>query len=114
MTRTIALIAVATGLFAGIAGPAAAQSSERLMNGNSVYGVPFAGAKADVVVDLNARQSLDIVCGQTVQFRQGDKSFTWKFDVVGHRSVDLAKIAPAGFVTKPFTVHVEKNDGERA
>lgn len=114
MNRTVAMIAVAVGLFATLNSPVSAQTTERLMNGNSIYGVPFAGQKTDFVVDLDSRKAINIECGQTVQFRQGGKTFAWKFDVVGHRAVDLSKIAPAGFSSMPFKVYVDKNEGERA
>jgi hypothetical protein len=114
MNRTVALIAVAASMFAGLAAQAAPQPNERLMNGNSVYGVPYAGQKTDFVVDLDSRRTINIKCGQTVLFRQGGKTFSWKFDVVGHRAVDLSKIAPAGFSDKPFKVYVVRNEGERA
>nr|WP_297379821.1 CzcE family metal-binding protein [uncultured Roseateles sp.] len=106
-------MAIATSLFVGVSAQAA-PPAERLMNGNSIYGVPFAGQKTDFVVDLDSRRAINIECGQTVLFRQGGKTFAWKFDVVGHKSVDLSKIAPAGFSDKAFRVYVDKNEGERA
>jgi hypothetical protein len=47
-----------------------------------------------------------------VEFRDGAKTFTWKFDSAQHRAVNLAVIAPEGFANKNFTVHVSRNESE--
>jgi len=47
-----------------------------------------------------------------ISFRDGDKTFTWKFDVVGHQAVKLAALTPAGFNTQTLTIHVSRNVGE--
>lgn len=95
----------ATGAFAA--------SDETFANGRSIYGVP-ANQSADAsVLDVAKAKFANIQCGDIVTFRSGDKTFTWKFDVAGHRAVDLQKIAPAGFATQPFMVYVSRNDTER-
>ncbi|WP_431053016.1 CzcE family metal-binding protein [Roseateles sp. L2-2] len=93
----------------------ASTSSSSLANGRSVHGMPSSG-QPDRVVDLAkaGADELNIVCGETVQFRNGDKSFAWKFESVGHRAVDLRTLAPAGFTDQPLWVFVERNDGERS
>lgn len=98
-------------LSAGVA-QAASPQGDQLMNGRSVYGVPISGAKADKVVDVKDGGSINIDCGQVVEFRDGGKSFSWKFDSVQHRAVDLAAIAPSGFGAKGFVVHVSRNEAE--
>lgn len=45
--------------------------------------------------------------------RDGDKSFSSKFDVLGYRGVDLQAIAPAGLSSKPLKVYVARNEAER-
>ncbi|MBO9687582.1 CzcE family metal-binding protein [Roseateles chitosanitabidus] len=106
------LSAVATLTLAAGAAQAAAPQADQLMNGRSAYGVPAAGIQADKVVDVKDGGSLNIDCGQTVEFRDGGKSFTWKFDSVQHRAVNLAQIAPSGFGAKGFVVHVSRNEAE--
>lgn len=52
--------------------------------------------------------------GEAIRFLSGQNTFGWKFD--GTRSaVDLATVAPAGFVTGPFMVYVAPaSHGRRA
>jgi len=104
-------------LFAGIALTAQASlaaTNATLLNGNSVYGVPAQANAASKVIDVTkAAQEINLKCGEVVNFRNGDKSFTWKFDSVGHAAVDLAAIAPAGFAGAGIKVYVERNEGER-
>jgi len=49
-----------------------------------------------------------------VTFRNGEKTFSWKFDVISHRTVNLQTIAPAGFSDKALMIYVEKNELERS
>ena len=90
-----------------------ATGKQNLMNGNSVFGVPAAASNSSKVLDVATTQSTNVICGDVVTFRNGAKTFTWKFDVVSHRMVDLQKIAPAGFTSKPLLVYVERNEYER-
>jgi hypothetical protein len=105
----VALIALAalTSTAAFAAGP------HTLMNGNSLLGVPAVAERSTKVLDVATTQSTNVVCGDVVTFRNGAKTFTWKFDVISHRTVDLQKIAPAGFTSKPLLVYVERNEYER-
>ncbi len=95
----------ATGAFAA--------SDETYANGRSIYGVPASQGAESKVLDVANTKFANIKCGDTVTFRSGDKTFTWKFDVAGHRAVDLQKIAPAGFTKQPLMVYVSRNDTER-
>lgn len=114
MNKTVlipaALAAVLMTLGAAQAAPAA--SADLLMNGRSAHGVPVSGAAADKVVNVSEGGVLNIDCGQVVEFRDGGKAFAWKFDSAQHRAVNLVAIAPAGFASKNFTVHVGRNASE--
>ena len=46
-------------------------------------------------------------------FRSGGQLFTWTFNGLDRRAVDVTKIAPAGFPTKPLVVHVGLNPSNR-
>lgn len=75
-----------------------------------------AGAESQVsrVVDTTrSTQYLNLVCGETVEFTNGKEQFIWKFDVMGHRPVDLSKIAPAAFAGSTLKIYVAKNELER-
>lgn len=111
-TRNLKTAILAAAL--ALTGPAAiASNGTTLSNGNSVYGVPTTLTATSKVVDLSkAPKSLNINCGDVISFRDGDKTFTWKFDVVGHQAVKLAAIAPAGFNAQALRVHVSRNDSE--
>lgn len=52
--------------------------------------------------------------GEAIRFVSGANAFGWKFD--GSRSaIDLARIAPAGFVDRPLMVYVTpSHQGRRA
>lgn len=105
-------LALGLALSAGLA--SAAMDETTLANGKSIHGGSAPASQASKVVDLNASgQDLNVECGETITFRNGDKSFSWKFDGVGHRVVDLQAIAPAGFSSKPLKVYVARNEGER-
>lgn len=107
--RTITLI----GSMALITSAAFAANDTRLSNGKSVYGTPVDARTATKAVNVATTESVNVACGDVVAFRNADKSFAWKFDVVGHRSVDLQSIAPAGFADKPLRIYVAINDMER-
>lgn len=52
--------------------------------------------------------------GESIRFVSGASQFGWKFD--GSLSaIDLAKLAPAGFIARPFMVYVAPSaQGRRA
>jgi len=99
---------------AGASQAATGANGERLMNGKSIYGVPATASSSVKEVNVDQLDALNVQCGDTLTFRQGAQSFTWKFDVVSHRIVDLQKIAPAGFIKKPLLVYVDRNESERS
>jgi hypothetical protein len=113
MNRSFTHVALALGLALSATMASAAMDTSTLANGKSVYGVVASTSQTAKVVDVGTASTLNIDCGETVTFRNGDKSFSWKFDVVGHRVVDLQTIAPAGFSSKPLKVYVARSDGER-
>ena len=113
MNRSFTHAALALGLALSATVASAAMNTSTLANGKSVYGAAASASQTARVVDVSAASTLNIDCGETVTFRSGDMSFSWKFDVVGHRVVDLQAIAPAGFSSKPLKVYVARSDGER-
>jgi len=113
MNRSITNVALAFGLALSATVASAAMDTTKLANGKSVYGALASASQAEKVVDVGSADTVTIDCGATVTFRSGDESFSWKFDVVGHRAVDLLAIAPAGFTSKPLKVYVVRNDSER-
>jgi len=113
MNRSFTNVALAFGLAFSATVASAAIGSTTLLNGKSVHGAVASASQAAKVVDVRSANTLNIDCGETVTFRSGDRSFSWKFDVVGHRVVDLQAIAPAGFSSKPLKIYVARNDSER-
>lgn len=99
---------VATLLMSGAAF-AQAQANPIMRNGKSVFGTPADASVATRVIDVQAGSSVNVTCGDVVTFKSGEKSFTWRFDVAGHRSPVLSTIAPAGFVGNDFKVYVSRN-----
>lgn len=98
-----------------VAMPAAASASkaETFRNGKSWYGVPNSAEAATRVIDVKSAKEINVDCGETITFKNGDKKFTWRFDVAGHHNVDLRKIAPAGFTSEKLMVYVSANVFER-
>ncbi len=86
-------------------------ASETFRNGQSLYGQPAQQAQVSAVrtVDIAAARHLNVAYGETVTFRNEGKEFTWTFNGLDRRAVDLAKFAPPGFTSKPFLVHVAQN-----
>ena len=105
---------VAVSLLAAYFGPMAlASSGQTMANGRSVYGIANATAAADRTVDVSSATTLNVTCGETVTFLSGGHSFTWRFDVRGHRPFDLKQVAPAGFPLQRLMIYVSPNDLER-
>lgn len=92
---------------------ALASKPDTFPSGRSHFGDPSTAEQATKVVDVRSTKHINVVCGETVTFRNGDKSFTWRFDTVNHRQVDARKVAPAGFMTEPLMVWVRANEYER-
>lgn len=114
MNRTLTTTLLAGLLIAAGAAQAGQQASHLMANGKSVHGSEVvAQAGTAKVVNVDDRKALNVNCGETVTFRKGDKSFSWKFDSANHTAVDLRTIAPAGFADKPLMVYVSRNEAER-
>jgi len=79
------------------------------MNGQSFYGQPAAQGTAARLVDLGSADHINVAYGESVIFRNGAKQFSWTFDGLDFRSVDVMRIAPADFAGKPFVVYVGRN-----
>jgi hypothetical protein len=61
----------------------------------------------------NLHEKYDYPYGESVTFRSGGQLFTWTFNGLDRRAVDVSKIAPAGFPTKPLVVYVGLNPANR-
>jgi hypothetical protein len=105
----IALFGVAAVPFASLAAGA-----HTFANGQSYYGQPTSPQAATRTVDLGSASAINVVYGETVTFRSAGQLFTWTFNGLDRRAVDVAKIAPAGFPTKPLIVHVGKSPANRS
>jgi hypothetical protein len=111
--KSLSAIAILFGAYLVTPVAMASAQAETFANGRSWYGVPNNPEVATRVVDVNSTDAINIECGETVTFRNGDKSFTWRFDVVNHRAVDIQKVAPVNFSSKKLMVYVSPNDFER-
>lgn len=89
--------------------PAAA--SDVFRNGQSFWGQPAdQGAISSArVVDLGSARHVRVAYGETVKFRSEGKEFSWTFNGLDRKAVDLSRFAPAGFSSQPLTVHVAQN-----
>ena len=112
VTKSLTITAVAVAALLS-ASEALASKPETFANGRSWYGVPNSAEVATQVVDVKSTSAINVNCGDTVTFRSGDKSFSWRFDVASHRAVDLRKIAPAGFAVEKLMVYVSPSVYER-
>lgn len=90
-----------------------AAGPDQLLNGKSPYGTQVADGPEAIKADLAKSRYLNVRCGDTVTFVRGDRTFSWKFESLGHRAVPLSKIAPAGFAPDNYMVYVARNEGER-
>lgn len=88
---------------------ASAMAADTFANGQSFYGQPAQQAAKARVVDVSTARHLNVAYGDTVTFRSEGKEFSWTFNGLDRRPVDLAKIAPAGFTGKSLNVYVAQN-----
>lgn len=107
--KTVAMLGLATLSLASYA----ANGADTFMNGQSYYGQPTSQASAARVVDIASSAPINIAYGETVTFRSGGQQFSWTFNGLGGRAVDVVKIAPAGFPAKPFAVYVGRDPQTR-
>jgi hypothetical protein len=90
-----------------------AASGPVFMNGQSIYGQPTTQGTPVRVVDLAATDRLNVSYGESVVFRSGTQQFSWTFNGLDRRFIDVSQIAPAGFTSKPFAVHVGRSPSNR-
>lgn len=86
-----------------------AASGNMFMNGQSIYGQPAAQGAPVRVVDLASTERLNVTYGESVTFRSGAQQFSWTFDGLDRRAVEVSQIAPAGFAGKPLVVYVGRD-----
>ena len=104
------LIPLSLILGAALAGGAThAAGPDRFMNGQSFYGQPADTQAHARVVDVASVGYVNAAYGETLRFVSAGKTFTWQFNGLDNRGVDLQRIAPPGFVAKPFMVHVGRD-----
>jgi len=106
--RTAALVALSVVPLLSFAA-----SGPVFMNGQSIYGQPATQGAPVRVVDLATTNQLNVKHGESVVFRLGAQQFSWTFNGLGERSVDVSQIAPAGFANKPFTVRIGRDPSNR-
>ena len=76
----------------------------------SSHGITVNQGQADRYIVLKAgKKFVNVTQGETVKFTSGDKSFTWKFDMLGTPNFQLVDIAPTGFETYNARVYVGEN-----
>jgi hypothetical protein len=90
-------------------GTALATGPDRFLNGQSYYGQPADGIANEREVDVLTTKYVNARYGETVRFVSEGKSFSWQFNGLDSRRVDLQHIAPAGFAAKPLTVYIGQN-----
>lgn len=93
----------------GMASASAMAAVDTFANGQSFYGQPAQQASATRVVDVATARHLNVAYGETVTFRSEGKEFSWTFNGLDRRSVQVAKIAPAGFTSRSVNVYVAQN-----
>lgn len=89
--------------------PAFAAPTHHFANGECFYGQASEAAAAARTVTLTASGQFNAVYGEVLRFVSGDQSFTWQFNGLDGRAVDLQQIAPAGFDARGAVVYVGKN-----
>jgi hypothetical protein len=118
-SATVAMTASANeSSYVGQSGSTTAKSFERVNSttrgADRTFGRAGAASQVTRVVDTTrSTQYLNLVCGETVAFTNGGEQFIWKFDVMGHRPIELAKIAPAAFAGSTLKIYVANNELER-
>lgn len=95
-----------TTLLAALAATAFTAHADTFRNGESFYGTPTAATAYARQVPLGSRATMNVEYGSVITFMNEGRSFTWQFNGLDHRPVDITKIAPAGFPTKPLIIYV--------
>lgn len=79
----------------------AANGPDVFMNGKSYYGEPTSQVSAARVVDIASSGAINVPYGETVTFRSEGKQFSWTFNGLGGRAVNVTKIARPGSPPRP-------------
>lgn len=95
--KTVVMLGLATLSLSSYA----ANGADTFMNGQSYYGQPTSQASAARVVDIASSGPINIAYGETVTFRNGGQQFSWTFNGLDRRAVDVAKIAPPASPSNP-------------
>lgn len=106
--KNVLIAALLSAGMAALSGVAAAKS-DHFMNGQSYYGQPATAGTPARMVDLATTDSVNVRYGETVNFVSGAKAFAWTFNGLSPRAVNLNKIAPPDFGTKPLTIYVARD-----
>lgn len=110
MLKSIRLLPLSLIFGATLAGAAVLPSeAHRFANGQCIYGEPVANEAGARVVDVSAGNHLNVRYGETLRFVNGGKAFSWRFNGLDRRALDLQAIAPADFGAKPLELHVGRD-----
>lgn len=113
--NAVPMVASAAGInYSGQVGNISAMPSSERKAMNTLGRVGAASQASKIVDTTKNNKYINIECGETVVFTNGTDQFVWKFDVLGHQVVPLAKIAPAAFSNSALKIYVEKNHLERS
>mmetsp|Transcript_16935 Transcript_16935/g.31861 ORF Transcript_16935/g.31861 Transcript_16935/m.31861 type:complete len:135 (+) Transcript_16935:193-597(+) len=93
-------------LLATLAAATFSTHADTFRNGESFYGTPTVATTYARQVTLGSRATMNVDYDSVVTFTNEGRSFTWQFNGLDHRPVDITKIAPAGFPTKPLIIYV--------
>ncbi|HWH73834.1 CzcE family metal-binding protein [Methylibium petroleiphilum] len=102
-----------TTLLAAFVAVTFSAQADTFRNGESFYGSPTAATAYARQVTLGSRATINVDYDSVVTFTNEGRSFTWQFNGLDDRPVDIAKIAPPGFPTKPLTIYVAPNPWHR-
>lgn len=95
-----------------VAAAAHALSADRFPDGRSFWGQAADASAATIVVDADSQRHVGVPYGATVRFDSAGKSFTWRFDGLAGRAVDLGAFAP-GFSPRPLEIHIGRDTQSR-
>lgn len=85
-------------------------SHEVFRNGQSLYGQSATSAASARTFDLTKAQSVNVQYGETVLFKGADgKQFSWTFNGLDQRLVQVAEIAPRDFSAGQATVVIGRD-----
>lgn len=110
-TSKLLSLAVVAAAFAPLAATA---NTEVFANGRSFFGQSAQVTQATRQVDLSQAPHVNVRYGETVAFRGANgEQFAWTFNGLDRRSVDVQKIAPAGFAADGARVYIDRDPSNR-